>query len=587
MIEIIGTELYQWDTGRSVRITGIEVDKVHFANKGDSKAVIMDIVDSQAMIPDYLLQTGKQLCVYAVANGVTIESKTFSVKNRERPEDYVYEDDQRNYIYELIRSAEDAVEAANLASTEATAAANQARDAANYAAQQVAETAAQAEEMVNTAVSQAEGRVDTALLQAKQSVDSFISNAGDAAAVATKAAGAADIAAEAADQAATRAAQTAKSLMVVGKVSGTSIDLDDAIDQFLVGGRIFGKTTQAGTPTPDVPVDLVSTLDGGSLSIHVNSKNLFTGWIDGGINPDNGVDIAGGIRRRTDYLPIFIQGQAITISGIPSTLYNMAAFYDANKVYISRSAGNGSAYRTYSVPAGAKYFRISVYESASTTGSIAEVDAMANQTMIEAGSTVTGYEKGKPVQAATILSLNGLLGIPVASGGNYTDASGQQWVCDEIDFGRGVRVQRCCKETVVPTYHTSNDRYHATLMHKANLSYAFDSGIFVMCDKLPFNGKATSGMNGIRVSTAETNLAIAYYNGQNPGVLTLVYPLATPIETPLSEEELAAYASLHTYRGNTTISNDGFAHMDIEYVMDAKKYIDSLMTGAILPATVE
>ena len=108
MIEIIGTELYQWDTGRSVHITGIEVDKVHFANKGDSKAVKMGVVDSQAVIPDYLLQTGKQLCVYAVANGVTIESKTFSVKNRERPEDYVYEDDQRNYIYELITEAREA-----------------------------------------------------------------------------------------------------------------------------------------------------------------------------------------------------------------------------------------------------------------------------------------------------------------------------------------------------------------------------------------------------------------------------------------------------------------------------------------------
>ena len=74
------------------------------------------------------------------------------------------------------------------------------------------------------------------------------------------------------------------------------------------------------------------------------------------------------------------------------------------------------------------------------------------------------------------------------------------------------------------------------------------------------------------------------------------YILATPIETPLSEEELAAYASLHTYRGNTTISNDASAHMEIEYAMDAKKYIDSLVAGGstgdpgggtILPATVE
>ena len=576
MIEIIGTELYQWDTGRSVRITGIEVDKVHFANKGDSKAVIMDIVDSQAMIPDYLLQTGKQLCVYAVANGVTIESKTFSVKNRERPEGYVYDDDQRNYIYELIRSAEDATEAANLASAAATVAANQAIDAAQ----------------------QAEDRVDIAVSQAMQDVNTFIGHANDVAAVAMESAGDADRAAEAATQAATRAAQTAKSLMVVGKVSGTSIHLDDAIDQFLVGGRIFGKTTQAGTPTPDVPVDLVSTLDGGSLSIHVNSKNLFTGWIDGGINPDNGVDIAGGVRRRTDYLPIFIQGQTITISGIPSTLYNMAAFYDANKVYISRSAGNGSAYRTYSVPAGAKYFRISVYESASTTGSIAEVDAMANKTMIEAGSTVTGYERGKPVQAATISSLNGLRGIPVTSGGNYTDANGQQWICDEIDFARGVYVQRIGQVTltgdeswlgyfvggVTNQFHTAYPVLHMQSESCAMCEYykpitINDRGgnfgtVYTYANGLAFNTQECATIDEWKALLAERNT-------------TVLYILATPVEIHLSEDEIAAFNALRTYRGNTTISNDASAHMEIEYVMDAKKYIDGLMTGAILPATVE
>ena len=100
MIEIIGAELNQWDVGRVVKITGIEADHAHFANKGDSKAVIMGVVETEAKIPDYLLQTGKQLCVYAVKNGITIESKTFYVKNRERPEEYVYEDVIHSvYIY--------------------------------------------------------------------------------------------------------------------------------------------------------------------------------------------------------------------------------------------------------------------------------------------------------------------------------------------------------------------------------------------------------------------------------------------------------------------------------------------------------
>lgn len=113
MIEIIGTAINQWDSGRSVMVTDVEASHVHLANQGDSKAAVMELVDSQVPIPDYLLQTGKQLCVYAVLNGVTVERKVFPVKKRERPADYVYDYDQRDYIYALIRSAEEATAEAN------------------------------------------------------------------------------------------------------------------------------------------------------------------------------------------------------------------------------------------------------------------------------------------------------------------------------------------------------------------------------------------------------------------------------------------------------------------------------------------
>lgn len=119
MIEIVGAALYQWDTGRYVT-TDIEADHIHFSNKGDSKAVIMDVANSQAKVPDYLLQTGKHLCVYVVRNGVTVESRVFSVTLRERPENYIYEEDQRNFVYELIADAQTATEAAKQAAKEAT-----------------------------------------------------------------------------------------------------------------------------------------------------------------------------------------------------------------------------------------------------------------------------------------------------------------------------------------------------------------------------------------------------------------------------------------------------------------------------------
>jgi hypothetical protein len=80
--------------------------------------------------------------------------------------------------------------------------------------------------------------------------------------------------------------------------------------------------------------------------------------------------------------------------------------------------------------------------------------------------------------------------------------------------------------------------------------------------------------------TAE--LAVQAINGT-----IIYYPLATPIETPLTDAEISAYAALHTYKDYTEVSNDAGAWMELEYVMDAKKYIDGLVAGSILPATVE
>lgn len=424
MIEIVGTALNQWDTGRVVLITGVEAEYAHFANKGDSKAVIMGVVDTEAKIPDYLFQTGKPLCVYAVKDGVTIESRTFSVRNRERPENYVYEDDQRNYIYDLITDAEQAIEAA--------------REAANNANPSAAEANAAAEK-------------------------------------ANKAAASASEAANSATEAATKAAHTAKNLMVIGEAAGANISLDDAAEQYLVGLCIFGKSTQDGTPTPDAPVDIVSAGDGGSIAVNVSGE------------------------------------------------------HEANR--------------------------------------------------------------------GTIATPSGLPGLAVASGGNYTDANGQRWICDEIDFARGVYVHRVrvlklngseqwFEYKYEPQYYgffaenvlgETHNRTHG-LCNQLSVGTLRDNSAWVGVGNTAFYA-ITSVWHNKGLSAWKAHLSA------NP--LHVIYPLSVPYETPLSEEQIAAYANLHTYRGNNTISNDASAHMEVEYVMDAKKYIDSNISSAILQATVE
>ena len=50
--------------------------------------------------------------------------------------------------------------------------------------------------------------------------------------------------------------------------------------------------------------------------------------------------------------------------------------------------------------------------------------------------------------------------------------------------------------------------------------------------------------------------------------------LATPIETDLTPEEIAAYKALRTYGPTTVITNDAGAGMEVTYVADTKAYID-------------
>ena len=67
-------------------------------------------------------------------------------------------------------------------------------------------------------------------------------------------------------------------------------------------------------------------------------------------------------------------------------------------------------------------------------------------------------------QLLTIPTPNGLPGIPVTSGGNYTDENGQQWICDEVDLERGV-YRRRIKHANVVFYKTASSSTHGGYRH--------------------------------------------------------------------------------------------------------------------------
>ena len=57
--------------------------------------------------------------------------------------------------------------------------------------------------------------------------------------------------------------------------------------------------------------------------------------------------------------------------------------------------------------------------------------------------------------------------------------------------------------------------------------------------------------------------------------LVFCVPLATPIETDITPEELAAYRRLHAYHGTTNIHNSDDVYTAVEYARDPDTYLNN------------
>nr|DAY69488.1 MAG TPA: hypothetical protein [Caudoviricetes sp.] len=208
-----------------------------------------------------------------------------------------------------------------------------------------------------------------------------------------------------------------------------------------------------------------------------------------------------------------------------------------------------------------------------------------------AGEAKTIFEPYKPAQTLTIPTPTSLPGIKVDSGGNYTDASGQQWVCDEIDLERGKYVQRIysCRKEDCSIVKWSNGEY------------------FVICYEVP-----TPSVKEKAVCSATNIISHSWINGAKPhyflqtngqkviialGVdycfsetemrkildrgIEFIYVIETPIEHDLPPEVIEAYKKLHTNYPVTTVLNDAGAGMKVEYVADTKNYTDNKIAESV------
>lgn len=300
--------------------------------------------------------------------------------------------------------------------------------------------------------------------------------------------------------------------VLVGSETGNPVSCNDAYSAPLCGLTVYGKSTQDGTPSPDNPVPIVSAGDDGSIAVKVTGTNMVEGTKLGNRGNVSGVSYTANkdgisfVGKADTSLNIYLHNdikEKLTPGVYYLTTKGLSASVSIN-FYQVGSFNNDVQNKEVRIVAGKEYTILLRIEKGTA------VNALVVQASL-ARSKITTYSPYRE-QLLTLPTPHGLPGIPVTSGGNYTDQNGQQWICDEVDLERGVKVQRV--------------------------------------DKLAFDNTKT---------LAEQNAI-----------------LATPVETPLTPAEIAAYKAITAYAPDTVVQASDGAGIKLDYQRDVNLVVKNL-----------
>lgn len=477
------------------------------------------------------------------------------------------------------QSATAAANSATAAAGSATAAAGDAKTASDAAAGAKDAKAAAVAAQKDAAASKAAAANSSAA--AKTSEDAAAKSAADAAA---KSAADADSTANSIKESMTQIAANKEAVsqlkedttalqkrqnVLVGSETGNPVSCNDAYSAPLCGLNVYGKSTQDGTPTPDAPVPIVSAGDSGSVAVKVTGKNLF---------------------YEQEFQEYFINSVANTVGLATGNVSCVLQVVTGAKYYVTRSkigdkfraavvdklptSGNpvtpssginADSKRQIEISATSKYMVIQC-----------EDEAAFSELMVSLDSS-TAYSPYRE-QLLTLLTPNGLPGIPVTSGGNYTDPQGQQWVCDEVDLERGVKVQRVNAVDLSTCVITGTTNLVATKRLSIRLPLkGKDYTAKALCNRLPYLVSFTSDTIHFYVDTNNAQVFIPI-GAKNPeeGEYILFYVLDAPIETPLTPAEIAAYKAITAYAPDTVVQASDGAGVKLEYQRDVNIAIKKL-----------
>ena len=300
---------------------------------------------------------------------------------------------------------------------------------------------------------------------------------------------------------------------------GADIKLKDASELPFRGLRIFGRTTQ----------DLVNAGDSGSIVVTVAGKNLLRSTM--ATKTMNGVTCTVN------------DDGSITLDGTANTAFQLVLNSNLTLPkgkFILSGCPNGGMDTTYDLRYGAKgeYRDMGKgvrFELADTTTAVVgimlrsgvQLSALTFYPMIRLETESDGYVpcSGQILEVATP---DGLPGIPVSGGGNYADASGQQYLAHIAGYEQDGQVGELKTTGYLESY-------------------------------------AGEKIQGAYISTT---------GGLDVGA-SVRYALEEPVFVPYEESVQQQWKALRTQKPNTAIYNDAGAWMQASYAADTKAYIDN------------
>lgn len=323
------------------------------------------------------------------------------------------------------------------------------------------------------------------------------------------------------------------------KVSGTGtgqVSLTPTMAWGFQELRLYGRTTQDGMPSPESPAPVVSAGDGGNVDMTVSGANIFDvknvtfyddpnfSSVNSNWSLDDGCVMTGTVSGYGAYLNQIFESGNYVIS-----LRSNVAFYSIRVL----RATDGSQI--------AELYIGESYEPGETKNIVFDIQEpfflglrpgrftpplMISDFMVCPGDTApSAFVPYAEPQSITLPTPNGLPGIPVASGGNYTDASGQQYISNILDFSTGMETVAVAKI----------DSYNGEEIPGAYMSTT---------------GELTTGA-------------------------TVLYALAEPYTQPIDAETMEAYQVLTAYSGTTNIIATDCG-IKATAIADGTKYVEQI-----------